>query len=138
MFESKWNFPHCLGVVNGKHVSIICPPKSCSYYYNYKGLYSLVLMVIVNANYEFILCDFGTNGRISDGGIFENTTFYDKLKNNKLHIPPISKYEDSKNVLPYVFIDDEAFSLKPNFLKPFSQNELNYEHKVFNYRLSRA
>jgi len=26
----------------------------------------------------------------------------------------------------------------PNFLKPYNQKELNYERKVFNYRLSRG
>lgn len=95
-------------------------------------------MAIVNANYEFILCDFGTNGRVSDGGVIENTNFYNKLKNNTLHIPSPCEYQGSKNKLPYVFIGDEAFSLKPNFLKPYNQKELNYERKVFNYRLSRA
>ncbi|XP_060860280.1 uncharacterized protein LOC132937465 [Metopolophium dirhodum] len=137
-FETKWNFPHCLGAVDGKHVSIACPPKSSSFYYNYKGFFSLVLMAIVNANYEFILCDFGTNGRVSDGGVIENTNLYNKLKNNTLNIPSPCEFKGSKNNLPYVFIGDEAFSLKPNFLKPYNQKELNYEHKVFNYRLSRA
>lgn len=137
-FETKWNFPLCLGAVDGKHVSIACPPKSGSFYYNYKGFFSLVLMAIVNANYEFILCDFGTNGRVSDGGVIENTNFYNKLKNNTLNIPSLCEFQGSKNNLPYVFIGDEAFSLKPNFLKPYNQKELNYERKVFNYRLSRA
>jgi hypothetical protein len=36
------------------------------------------------ANYEFILVDFGTNGRISDGGVIENTDFHDKFKNKSL------------------------------------------------------
>lgn len=55
-----------------------------------------------------------------------------------MHIPSPCEFQGSKNKLPFVFIGDEAFSLKPNFLKPYSQRELNYERKVFNYRLSRA
>ncbi|KAL4152807.1 hypothetical protein QTP88_000640 [Uroleucon formosanum] len=35
-FETIWNFPHCLGAVGHKHLSIACPPKSGSFYYNYK------------------------------------------------------------------------------------------------------
>lgn len=42
------------------------------------------------------------------------------------------------SILPYVFLGDEAFSLREDFLKPFSQTELNVERKIFNYRLSRA
>jgi hypothetical protein len=40
--------------------------------------------------------------------------------------------------LPYVFVGDEAFVLRQDFLKPFSQKNLNTERRIFNYRLSRA
>lgn len=33
-------------------------------------------MAVVNANYEFIMIDVGANGRVSDGGVFSNTKFY--------------------------------------------------------------
>jgi hypothetical protein len=50
----------------------IVPPEGCGlFYWNYKGSNSLVLMAVVNANYEFLYCDIGTNGRISDGGVTE-------------------------------------------------------------------
>ncbi|KAJ8952754.1 hypothetical protein NQ318_008069 [Aromia moschata] len=52
---------------------IIPPSGTGSYFYNYKGKHSMVLMAIANVNYEFIMCDFGTNGRISEGGVLENT-----------------------------------------------------------------
>ncbi|KAK5648164.1 hypothetical protein RI129_003056 [Pyrocoelia pectoralis] len=39
--------------------------------------------------------------------------------------------------IPFVFIGDEAFALRPNFLKPYSQKELNYSRKIFTLRLSR-
>lgn len=137
-FEQKWNFPHCLGAVDGKHVRIIPPPGSGSYFYNYKGFHSMVLMAVVNANYEFIVCEFGINGRNSDGGVIEQTKFYDKLRNNSLHIPDPELLNHSNKILNYVFIGDEAFALTPNFLKPFNQRELTNERKIFNYRLSRA
>lgn len=44
-------------------------------------------MAIANANYEFIYYDVGTNGRLSDGGVINNTDFYDKLVNNRLNVP---------------------------------------------------
>lgn len=127
-----------MGAVDGKHVNIKAPPGSGSYFWNYKGYNSLVLMAIANANYEFILCDFGTNGRISDGGVIENTLFYNKLKDGKLMLPLPEKKAGSDKDLPFVFIGDEAFALRPDFLKPFNQKELNHDKKIFNYRLSRA
>lgn len=120
--------------MDGKHIQISPPAGSGSYFWNYKKTNSLVLMAIANANYEFILCDIGTNGRVSDGGAIENTKFYEKLANDQLHIPPLN----NENELPYVFVGDEAFALRTDFLKPFNQRELTFERKIFNYRLSRA
>lgn len=98
----------------------------------------MVLMAVVNANYEFIIAEFGVNGRISDGGVIEHTTFYHRLKNNSLNIPEPENLNGTRKVLNYAFVGDEAFALTPNFLKPFNQRELTKERKIFNYRLSRA
>lgn len=137
-FEERWNFPNCLESIDCQYIHIIPPANSGSYYWNYKGTHSLVLMAIVNANYEFIMVEFGANGRLSDGGVVEFTPFYRKLINNELNIPQPSKPLNSNKLLPFVFIGDEAFSLRKNFLKPYSQKELNKERKIFNYRLSHA
>ncbi|XP_045489739.1 uncharacterized protein LOC123690374 [Pieris rapae] len=74
-FEERWQFPNCLGAIDGKHIRIIPPPGSGSYFWNYKNFNSIVLMACANANYEFIWCEVGTNGRVSDGGAIQNTIF---------------------------------------------------------------
>lgn len=45
-------------------------------------------MAIADASYEFILCNVGTNGRVSDGGVIDNTQFYKKLVDKELNLPP--------------------------------------------------
>ncbi|CAK1592763.1 unnamed protein product [Parnassius mnemosyne] len=128
-FEEIWNFPHCLGAIDGKHVDIIPPADSGSYYYNYKGRHSMVLMAIVDARYRFLLADFGTNGRVSDGGVLQNTKFFQKLQNKKLNIPNPENIEGSSRCLPYVFIGDDAFPLRTDMIKPYRQGDLNTHEK---------
>lgn len=137
-FEVKWQFPHCLGAIDGKHVRIIPPPGSGSFYFNYKNTHSIVLMAIAKANCEFIYCDIGTNGRVSDGGVINNTMFYEKLVAGDLKIPKPELVTDSQTVLDYVFVGDEAFALRPDIMKPYSREALNNDRRIFNYRLSRA
>lgn len=99
----------------------------------------MVLLAIVDAKYRFIMCDFGTNGRVSDGGVLQNTVFYKKLEKNLLKIPVEEKINNSLKVLPYVFVTDDAFPLRCDMMKPFRQADLNsQDRKIFNYRLSRA
>ncbi|KAM0734487.1 Protein ANTAGONIST OF LIKE HETEROCHROMATIN PROTEIN 1 [Formica fusca] len=83
-FEEKWNFINCGGALDGKHIRIVQPRNTGAQYYNYKHFYSIVLMALVNANYELIFIDVGKNGRISDGGVIECTEFYKRLQSNLL------------------------------------------------------
>jgi hypothetical protein len=87
-------------------------------------------MAVVNAIYEFLYCDIGTNGRISDGGVIENTKFYEYLFNDRLELPTPKKPRNGTIDL-YVFVGDEAFALRQDFLKPFSQKNLNTERRIF-------
>lgn len=65
-FERRWNFPNCLGCIDGKHVRVRCPDKTGSLYYNYKDFFSVVLMALVGPDYKFIGVDIGSYGREGD------------------------------------------------------------------------
>lgn len=49
-FEVTWNFLHCLGALDGKHVLMECPGNTGSSFCKYKGTFSIVLMALVDAN----------------------------------------------------------------------------------------
>ena len=136
-FENLWNFPNCVGAIDGKHVVIRAPNNAGSEYYNYKGTHSIVLLAICDANYNFTFVDIGDNGCHSDAGVFSNSSFGKAMDNNQLHIPPPSQVSSTLKS-PYLFVGDEAFPLKTYMLRPYPGRFLNDKKRVFNYRLSRA
>ena len=75
---------------------------------------------------------------ISDGSVIKNTKFYEGLIGGTLNIPPPGPVQGSTMDIPYVFIGDEAFAFRSDFMKPYSQQTLNVERQIFNYQLSRA
>ncbi|CAB4030052.1 Hypothetical predicted protein [Paramuricea clavata] len=137
-FETCWNFPHCVGAIDGKHVLMQAPGNSGSAYFNYKKTFSIVLMAVCNAKYKFTLVDIGDIGRQSDGSVYGCSHLGYAIENNLLNIPSESKLTNSEKVLPYVFIGDDAFGLKIHMMKPFPSQNLPLDQRVFNYRLSRA
>ncbi|XP_023311221.1 uncharacterized protein LOC108910736 [Anoplophora glabripennis] len=58
-FEMKWNFPKCLGAIDGKHILVQAPHNSGSYFFNYKGQHSTVLIAVVDAEYKFLITAVG-------------------------------------------------------------------------------
>lgn len=78
-FHNRWQLPNCVGAADGKHTRILHPQNSGSEFYDYKGFYSLFLMAVVDADYKFTFVVVGCQGRISDGGVLTNTTFWKSL-----------------------------------------------------------
>ena len=136
-FEECWNFPNCIGAIDGKHIVMKRPINSGLYYFNYKGTFSVILLAFVNADYKFIFIDVGCNGRISDGGVFRNSPLSKVLSENTLDIPNTRNFEPGRE-LPYVIVADDAFPLKNHIMKPYALCNLTIHQRIFNYHLCRA
>ena len=143
-FNTKWNFPNCIGSLDGKHIMMKCPPNSHSLFYNYKGFFSIVLMALVDADYRFIYIDVGNYGSNGDSGIFKNSSLGEAFTGQLLDIPGPKRlpgYPEG-GALPHCIVADEAFPLRMDLMRPYprgkKKNRLPYDKSIFNYRLSRA
>lgn len=138
-YNNKWNFPNCIGALDGKHVVLSAPFNSGSEYINYKGTFSIVMMALVDADYCFSYVDIGCQGRISDGGVFRNTSLFKKMEEGDLNLPSPHPISSNGPSLPYVIVADDAFSLSQYLMKPYpGTHEKGSKERHFNYRLSRA
>lgn len=53
-FQANCNFPYACGALDRKHARIKCPQDSDTLYYNFKGFFSIILLVLIDADYKFI------------------------------------------------------------------------------------
>lgn len=114
----NWNFPNCIGSIDGKHIRIKCPKKSGSMFFNYKQFFSIVLLAVADANYKCITIDIGSYEKDSDGGVLSNSNILKRLENRSLKLPYYNKLPNSNIIGQYTFIADEAFPLRTYMTRP--------------------
>ena len=137
-FEHIWNFPHCVGAIDGKHIVMQAPARSGSTFFNYKGTHSIVLMAVCDAHYCFTLIDVGDAGRHSDGGVLSNSALGQAMDSGDLSLPDVSNVSGITSPIPHFFVGDSAYPLKTYMLRPYPGRYLEEKRRVLNYRLSRA
>ncbi|XP_064469627.1 uncharacterized protein LOC135384349 [Ornithodoros turicata] len=136
--ETGWQFPNCIGSIDGKHIVIECPAKSGSQNYNYKGTFSVVLLTVCDDQYRFTYVDMGHLGGESDAGIFARSKLLQVLEGSDFGIPG-PRNVGTAGPIPHCIVGDEAFPLRTFLMRPYSRRAASeHHHKIFNYRLSRA
>ena len=137
-FAQKWQFHHCLGAIDGKHIAVRKPPKLGSLYYNYKGFFSIILLALVDANYKFMWVDIGSAGCCSDAQIFNHCDLKPAMEQNWMHVPQPDALPHDDADTPYHIVADDAFALTTWCMKPYAIRGQTRQQRLFNYRLSRA
>ena len=94
-------------------------------------------MVIAGPSYECLYADIGTNGTLNNGGVWNNCGFSNAIEIIELSLPSPRSLPRGVQNIPFVLIGDDAFALKRNMMKPYPQQNLTSERRVYNYRHSR-
>ena len=84
-FRSRWNVPHAVGAIDRKHIAMKKPKKTGSGLCNYKGFFSLVLLV--EAEYRLMWIDCGSSGSCSDAEIFNSSDLRHMIEDDTLGLP---------------------------------------------------
>lgn len=137
-FNHLWNFPNCVGALEGKHVTIQAPANSGSTNLNCRGYHSKVLMAMSDARYRFTMIDVGTPGRQNDSVAFLASQFGEGLHSGTVHFPPAPPLPGTGSEAPYVIVANEEFPLRTYLMRPYSGGSLNPSQQIFNRRLIRA
>lgn len=135
---SRWHYPGCIGALDGKHVRMRKPAKSGPYFFNNKGFFSIVLMALVNSNYEFTFVDIGAEVAASDGGVWRQCRLYQDLSSGEIELPPDITLKGTNQKVSCHIVGDDAFQLSRTLMKPYSKRELSNREALYNYRCSRA
>ncbi|XP_016412021.1 uncharacterized protein LOC107743354 [Sinocyclocheilus rhinocerous] len=96
------------------------------------------MMAAVDANYKFIYASVGTQGRVSDAGLFAHSDLRKAMDQGLLNFPPPEPLPSSDIMMPYMFVGDETYPLRHDLMKPYPFRQMEHSQRVLNYRLSRA
>ena len=105
--------------------------------------FSIVLLALVPYDYKIIYADVGCQGRISNDGIYRNSSVCNPLSNGTLNLPRprpmttlyenhLSRESETKEI-PFVSVADDAFPLTVIY----ALRDLDDQKRIFNFRLSR-
>ena len=69
------------------NISLLHVQQTDTFYYNYKGFFSLVFLAVCEVKYTFILIDIGSYGSNNDCGILFKSLIGKKFDDNKMNLP---------------------------------------------------
>ena len=111
-FEEQWYLPHVVGALDGKHIRIQCLEDTGTLFHNYKGYFSIVLMAVCDASYNFTLIDIGQYGSNNDNGVLARSEIGQRFASGAMHLPAPATLEGwCYDPLPYYLLGDEIFPL---------------------------
>ena len=126
--DCEWQFPFAFSAIDGSHLSIKCPAgdgEAMKQYHNFKNFYSIVLLALVHAKYNFIWASLGAPGNIHDSTLFQSTNIWSKIVNGEV-LPEAAAQVDNIAIPPLI-LGDGAFAMRTWIVKPYVEAVLSEE-----------
>ncbi|XP_075733037.1 uncharacterized protein LOC142775489 [Rhipicephalus microplus] len=118
-FMAVSDFPQAVGALDGCHFPVSPPQEHVTDYYNYKGWYSIILLVLVNHEYRFRFINVGAPGRCHDSHVYQMSSLSGMVEGPLFKAPVVTIRGVA---VPPLVLCDQAFPLTPNLIKPFGHN----------------
>lgn len=103
-----------------------------------QGNFSIVLVAVVDSGYKFVVMYLGAYGRLSDGGGLKQSVFGQYLEKGRLELAKNLPRPNTTLHAPFVYVGDEAFQVRPDFLRHYPGRRLDDDKCILNCRLSWA
>ncbi len=98
----------------------------------------MTIMAAVDANDKFVYASLETQDEVSDAGLFAHSDLCKAMDRGLLNFPPPEPLPNSDITMPYMFVGDEMYPLRPDLMKPYPNKQMDHSQGVLNYHLSRA
>ncbi|XP_066026359.1 putative nuclease HARBI1 [Pocillopora verrucosa] len=138
-FQRKWNFPQCLGAIDGTHIPIKAPLVHHADFYNRKCFHSVILQGVCDSQCCFTNVFAGWPGRAHDSRVFGRSQIGNLITEGRLISDDsnLRRVIDNHVIEPFL-IGDPAYPISKHLMKNYPGSNLTPEKEHFNYRLSRA
>ncbi|XP_065367445.1 uncharacterized protein LOC135960148 [Calliphora vicina] len=136
-FKNKYEIPNCVGLIDGKHVSIRYRVMDKTTTYNKSNL-SMILLGVCDAKYKFTAVSVENFDKKNENAIFQLSPFWNALISDNLPLPSSKPLFPSSSHFPHYFIANTSLPLRKNIMRPYVGTDLTTEKTIFNYNISRA
>ncbi|KAM7344953.1 uncharacterized protein ACRADG_011457 [Cochliomyia hominivorax] len=136
-FKDIFNVPNCVGVIDGKLVSIRVPAKK-KHIPDETDCSRMVLIGVCDAKYKFtaISSEIYSNQRHEE--IYKLSPYICSIVTNQLPLPSNKPLCPLSSPFPHYFVCNSLLPLRKNVMRPYESTSFDTSKAFFNYKMSRV